>query len=254
MFENYDIIVKKFGKNCKLNKDNIKDVYFTLYCNNLGYDPKITKFLTSHYSREEILSWNNEYICNNIAECRKLLKNDEWSTIKTIGKKIVNLCSVFTYEQQIYEYIIDLLDDFYGKYGYFMNFSFIKSTPDYPGEDRTFYNFLDIYIAETSLENKEFIAKSTGCEYAYLPDDGYRGLIPRLRKLACFQTLNRLFVEIIAQIFIHFNETSEIMNKNNIIPLHLSDKLEDYILYNSVRDYAVRYCIQLPSELNKFYE
>lgn len=249
MYESIIPVINKYGKNCKLNLKNIKDIYFLTDCNDLD-DVEITEFMEKHFSKEEILKWNDEFINSEIDKCYLLLKNRDWQSIRTIGLKTYSLSITFTYKRETYERIIKLLKTFYNTYGYFMSYPFLKISPA-GYEDKTFYPFNLIYIHNRRQDRLEIAARSTGAEYTYLYDDEYRGLIPRLYKLNYTDLLNKLLVDIIVPIFEHFYEDSDIMKDNNIIYRTLNS-IEEYSLRIVLKDYFDKYNIPAPEQLKKY--
>ena len=107
MYESTIAIKEKYGENCKLDECNIKNIYFMTDCNNSVNDYVITEYLEKHYTKEEILQWNDEYINAELDSCYRLLVNVDWESISTIGTKVYELCRVFTYNRGTYERIIE---------------------------------------------------------------------------------------------------------------------------------------------------
>lgn len=250
MYESIIPVINKYGKNCKLNIDNIKDIYFLTTCNRLD-DIEITEFMEKRFSIEEILKWNDEFINSQIDKCYSLMPNRDWETVRKTGSTINSLCRVFTYEKKTYERILDLFKEFFNTYGYFMNYFCLKGTPT-GYEDKTFYPFDLNFIYNRKQDRLEKSARSTGAEYTYLRDDEYRGLIPRLHKLNYSDLLNKLLVEIIVPIFEHFYEDSDIMKDNDIKYVKLEKTVEEYSLRIVIKRYFDKYNIPAPEQLKKY--
>lgn len=250
-YESVIAIKNKYGKECKLTKANIKDIYFLTNCNTLN-DSDITEFMEKRFSIEEILKWNDEFINSQIDKCYSLMPNRDWETVRKTGSTINSLCRVFTYELKTYVRIIELLQKFYSTYGYFMNYSCLKIIPTYPYDDKTFYPFRGNFISNRRQDRLEKAARSTGAEYTYLCDDEYRGLIPRLYKLKYTDLFNKLLVEIIVPIFEHFYEDSDIMKDNDIKYVKLEKTVEEYSLRIVIKRYFDKYNIPAPEQLKKY--
>lgn len=253
MYESTIPVIEKYGKNCKLNENNIKDIYFMMGCNNSVNDYEITQYLEKHYNKEEILQWNDEYINNELDLCHRLLSNTDWDSISTIGTKIYELCRAFTAERSTYERIIDFLKKFYDTYGYFMNYYILKKLPEYPYEDKSFSSFQLIYIYEHRKLNKlELWGQSTGAEWRYLKDDGYFGMIPRFHKLGYKDLLDRVLIELIIPIFDHLYEKNSIMEKFDIQYIKLEKTVEEFNLRKVIMEYFQLFHISVPEEAKKY--
>lgn len=107
MYESTIAVKEKYGENCKLDESNIKNIYFMTDCNNSVNDYVVTEYLEKHYTKEEILQWNDEYINAELDSFYRLLVNVDWESISTIGTKVYELCRVFTYNRGTYERIIE---------------------------------------------------------------------------------------------------------------------------------------------------
>ena len=250
MYESIIPVINKYGKNCKLNIDNIKDIYFLTTCNRLN-DIEITEFMEKRFSKEEILLWNDEFINSQIDKCYSLMPNRDWDTVRETGSTINSLCKVFTYEKKTYERIIDLFKEFFNTYGYFMCYWIFKITPS-GNEDKTFYPFRLNFIYNYKQDRLEKSARSTGAEYTYLYDDEYRGLIPRLYKLNYSDLLNKLLVEIIVPIFEHFHEDSDIMKDNDIIYMDSAKTVGEFSFRLPIQRFFNKYNIPAPEQLKKY--
>lgn len=247
-------VVEEYGENCKLDENNIKDIYFRINCNSLD-DCDITEYLEKHYSNEEILQWNDEYINRKIDECYQLLPYSDWESISRIGTNICKFCRVFTYQKSTYERMIEFLKKFYCTYGYFMNYDFNKMRSDCSGElDKTFFPFMYIYIHKHfDLSNLELHARSTGAEWRYLEDDGYFGMIPRFYKLGYQDLLNRMLIELIVPIFEHFYEENALMEKLDIQYSECGEKnIKDWAFREVIADYIKLHRIPVPEEFKKY--
>lgn len=246
-------VIKKYGESCQLNNENIKDIYFLMGCNNSINDAEITEYLERHHSIEEILCWNDEYINGKLDLCFSLLKTSDWESISTIGIETYNLCRAFTHERKTYERIIDFLKQFYKMYGYFMNYSFLKKTVNYPYKDKSFYPFKGIYIAKHGrLSDLELLGRSTGAEWRYLKDDGYFGMIPRFYKLDYKDLLDKLLTELIVPVFKHFYEESSIMKEHGIEYIQLAETVEEWNFRNIIKQYIDEFQIPVPEQIKKF--
>lgn len=246
-------VVEKYGENCELDEKNIKDIYFMMNCNMFN-DYAITEYLEKHYSKEEILQWNDEFINRKIDECNRLLPNTDWKSIREMGIKTYDFYWAFTYQKSTYERIIEFLKKFYSTYGYFMNYTFYKERSDRPGEaDKAFYPFSGIYIRQhLGLSDLELHARSTGAEWRYLEDDGYFGMIPRFYKLGYDDLLDKLLTELIVPIFEHFYEENALLEKLDIQYLHFAKTLGEWAFRKSIAEYINLHRIPVPEEFKKY--
>lgn len=258
----------------EINDDNVKKIYFLLYCNT--FDPisfnHLTKYLEKHYTREEILKLNDEYMNQELDTCFSLLKNKDWESISTIGVKIRAMCGVFTYEKKTYERIIDFLIKLNTTYGYFINYPFYKKAKEKPKNeyshnyyelsDDSFFNFLHIYITlhdnyiykPQRLKGDLPVLRSTGVEWHYLKDDGFFGLIPRCHRLRYYDLLDRIFTELIAPIFEHFYEENDLMKKLEVEYIKYDwSTFESMGLRKIIKKYIEKYNITIPDELKKYF-
>lgn len=258
-YESLYSVVEKYGEHCKLNKKNIKDIYLLSYCNGPSTtDIEITKYLENHYTREEILQWNDECINQRLDKCFSLLGNMDWNSISNIGTEIASLCNIFTFERKTYERIITFLVKFYTTYGYFMNYSFLKRLPIWPYEDKSFNCFWNIYIKHQEyLTELDFCAKSTGVEWRYLKSDGYTGLIPRLCKLGYKDLFDRVLVKLVIPIFEHLYEKNDLMKKYDIEYLGDDEELSKrtfrgLYLRQNIESYVELYSLDVPNEIKKY--
>lgn len=252
MYESIIPVKEKYGENCTLSENNIRDIYFMTDCNSIS-DPEITEYLEKHYSEEEILRWNDEYIHGELDLCASLLPNRDWESIRTIGIRIYELCRVYTDKRGTYERIIGFLKQFYETYGYFMNYSILKKLPEYPYEDKAFYPFQLIYIQKhRKLNELELCGRSTGAEWRYLEDDGYFGMIPRFYKLGYGDLPDRVLVELILPVFEHFYEENSLMKTFGLQYIKLEKTVEEYSLREVIAEYIALHRIPVPKEVKNY--
>lgn len=219
-------VIEYQGKTVSLNLNNIKEIYFSNYCNRVCCRTEVKKFLEQNVDNKIVLEWNDEFVNYNLDKINELLNKD--STIDII-REICYFCELIleTYfiEEKTYKRIIKTLKIIYNKYGYFMNYDFFDVNPDC----NIFRLFKRIYIGGLTARSKR-LNNVHGSIHYYIKNIKQIGLLPQLYYLNYLDLFWESIDELIIPIYEHFNEKSKYLIDNNLKYDEDIQSLDDYAI------------------------
>ncbi len=204
-------IIEFKGKIITLNLNNIKEVYFSSYCNKVCFSNEVKDFLEQHIDYKIVLEWNNEFVNINLDKIDELLNKNSFDTIRDICYYFELILDIYFIEKRTYARIIESLKIMFNKFGYFMNYNFFDVNPDC----NIFKLFNFIYIRGLTVCS-EYLSSVHGSILYYLKNIKYLGLLPQLYYLNYFDLFWKCIDEIIIPIYEHFNEPSKYLKDNNL--------------------------------------